>query len=71
MNKLAPRKQAASRRKRLILFVVGAALGSALGIIVGALLTLWLGDTTVQVFQRVSRRRGNDDEHPNFDLLLQ
>jgi hypothetical protein len=71
MSKALPRRRAASRRKRVILFAAGAALGSALGLVVGSLLTFWLGDGTVRAVQRGIRRISGDDGHPNFDLLLQ
>jgi integral membrane sensor domain MASE1 len=71
MNKVTPRRKAASRRKRFILFASGAALGSALGIIVGSVLTFWFGDGTVRAVQRGMRRLGGDDSHPHFDLLAQ
>lgn len=71
MNKPQPRRRAASRRKRFVLFASGAALGSALGILVGSLLTFWIGDGTVRAVQRGIRRISGDDSRPNFDLLLQ
>jgi hypothetical protein len=71
MSKVAPRRRAASRRKRLILFASGAAVGSALGLVVGSLLTFWLGEGTLRALQRGLRRLGGDDGHPHFDLLLQ
>ncbi len=71
MSKSPPRRKAASRRKRIILFASGAALGSALGLVIGSLLTFWLGEGTVRALQRGVRRISGDDGHPNFDLLLQ
>jgi len=71
MSKSPPRRKAASRRKRFILFASGAALGSALGLVIGSLLTFWLGEGTVRALQRGVRRMSGDDGHPNFDLLLQ
>lgn len=71
MSTIQPRRKAASRRKRFILFASGAALGSALGLVVGSLLTFWLGEGTVRAVQRGIRRISGDDSHPNFDLLLQ
>lgn len=71
MSKPFPRRKAISRRKRFILFAAGAALGSALGLVVGSLLTFWLGDGTVRAVQRGIRRISGDDGHPSFDLLLQ
>ena len=71
MNKVPPRRKAASRRKRFILFASGAAVGSALGFIVGSALTFWLGEGTARALQRGIRRLGGDDGHPHFDLLAQ
>lgn len=71
MSKATPRRKAASRRKRFILFASGAAIGSALGLVIGSALTFWLGDETVRALQRGIRRLGGDDGHPHFDLLAQ
>lgn len=54
-----------------MLFASGAAVGSALGIVLGSALTFWLGDGTVRAVQRGMRRIGGDDGHPHFDLLAQ
>lgn len=56
---------------RYILFAVGAAFGSALGLVAGAILMLWLGEGTTRFFQRLLRRFSRDGEHPDFRLLLQ
>ncbi|HMQ30644.1 MAG TPA: hypothetical protein PKD53_07930 [Chloroflexaceae bacterium] len=71
MSRATPRRKAASRRKRFILFASGAAFGSALGLVVGSALTFWLGEGTVRAMQRAIRRLGGDDSHPHFDLLAQ
>jgi hypothetical protein len=56
---------------RYILFAVGAAFGSALGLVTGAILMLWLGEGATRLFRRLLRRFPRDDEHPDFRLLLQ
>lgn len=56
---------------RYILFALGAALGSAFGLVVGSLLTFWLGEETVRAVQHVLRRITGEDDHPSFELLLQ
>ncbi len=61
----------ASEHIHSLLFVLGAALGSALGLVVGALLTFWLGQQTVRLVQRTLRRITGEDEQPSFELLLQ
>lgn len=65
------RRKAAFRRKRFFLFAAGAGLGGALGLVVGSLLTYWLGEGTVRAVQRGLRRLTGDDGPPSFDLLLQ
>jgi hypothetical protein len=71
MSKSPPRRKAAFRRKRFFLFASGAALGSALGLVIGSLLTFWLGEGSVRALQRGLRRLGGDDGHPHFDMLAQ
>lgn len=71
MSKGTPRRKAASRRKRIMLFAAGAGLGGALGLVLGSLLTFWLGEGAARALQRGIRRISGDDGHPSFDLLLQ
>lgn len=71
MSKAPSQRKAVSRRKRMVLFAAGAALGSALGLVIGSLLTFWLGEGTLRAIQRGIRRISGDDGHPSFDLLLQ
>lgn len=59
------------RRTRYLLFGLGAAIGSALGLILGSLLTFWIGEGTVRAIQRALRRMIGGDDHPNFEMLLQ
>jgi hypothetical protein len=59
------------QRTRYILFALGAAVGSALGLVIGSLLTFWVGEGAVKVVQRGLRRLTGNDDHPNFDMLLQ
>ena len=56
---------------RYVLFALGAAVGSALGLVIGSLLTFWLGEGAARTIQRGIRRISGSDDHPNFDLLLQ
>ncbi len=60
-------KQAASGRKRIILFIIGAGLG----LVIGVLLSFWFGDGPVSVVQRSMRRISGDDNNPHFDMLAQ
>lgn len=71
MRKASLHRIAVSRRKRFVLFAAGAAFGSALGLVVGSVLTFWVGENTLRAVQRGLRRLGGDDGHPSFDLLLQ
>lgn len=71
MNNDSVRRRALSRRNRMIIFVVGAAVGSSLGLVLGSLLTAWLGEGTLRAIQRGLRKITGDDNRPNFDLLLQ
>ncbi|GAB4216295.1 MAG: hypothetical protein OHK0022_57220 [Roseiflexaceae bacterium] len=63
-------KRTRYRRTRYLLFGLGAAIGSAVGLILGSALTFWIGEGTVRAIQRGLRRLGGGD-HPNFEMLLQ
>jgi hypothetical protein len=60
-----------SRRTRFVLFGIGAALGSAIGLVLGSLLTFWIGEETLRAVQRGLRRATGGDDRPNFEMLLQ
>ncbi len=62
-----PRKS----RARYVVFGIGAAVGSALGLILGSLLTFWIGDETLQAVRRLVRRATRGGDHPDFETLLQ
>lgn len=62
---------AANPRDRYLLFALGAATGSAVGLIIGALATFWLGDEAVDGLKRALRRLFNRDDRVNFELFLQ
>ena len=64
-------QNASSNYTRYLLFALGAAVGSALGLVIGSLLTFWVGEGAVKALQRGIRRIGGNDDHPNFDMLLQ
>lgn len=59
------------RRKRYMFFALGAAVGSACGLVLGSLLTFWLGEETVRVVQRGVRRVSGRHQGPSLDLLTQ
>jgi len=58
-------------RTRYVVFGLGAAVGSAIGLVLGSLLTYWLGEGTVRMIQRTVRRLAGGDDRPNFEMLLQ
>ena len=60
-----------SARDRYMLFALGAAAGSAVGLIIGAVLSFWLGDEAVYGMRRAIRRLIGRDDQPNFELFLQ
>ncbi|KAB8145223.1 hypothetical protein F8S13_05175 [Chloroflexia bacterium SDU3-3] len=59
-----------NKQNDFLLFGLGAALGSAIGLILGSLLTFWIGQGTLRAIQRGFRRLTNGDQ-PNFEMLLQ
>ena len=61
----------ATARDRYVLFALGAATGSALGLIVGALISFWLGDEAVDGLKRAFRHLLGRNQQPNFELFLQ
>lgn len=60
-----------TKHTRYLLFGLGAALGSAVGLILGSLLTFWIGEETWRAIQRGLRRLTGGDDRPNFEMLLQ
>lgn len=61
----------ANSRDRYVLFALGAAAGSAVGLIVGALVSFWLGEEAAEGLKRMVRRMFGHDDHVNFELFLQ
>ena len=57
-----------SRRSRIMAFSLGAAIGSALGLVIGSLLTYWIGDETIRTIRSGLQRQ---PDQPNFEKLLQ
>lgn len=54
-----------------VVFGLGAALGSAIGLVIGSILTFWFGEETLRTLQRAIRRLTGGDDRPNFEMLLQ
>ncbi len=61
----------ATARDRYVLFALGAATGSAIGLVLGALISFWLGDEAVDGLKRAFRHLLGRDQQPNFELFLQ
>ena len=61
----------ANNRDRYLLFALGAAAGSAVGLVIGALVSFWLGEEAAEGLKRVVRRLLGRDDHVNFELFLQ
>jgi hypothetical protein len=62
---------ATSSRDRYLLFALGAATGSAVGLVIGALVSFWLGEEAAEGLKRMGRRLLGRDDHVNFELFLQ
>lgn len=62
---------ASNKYTRFLLFGLGAALGSAVGLILGSVLTFWIGEETLRTIQRGLRRLFGGGDHPNFEMMLQ
>jgi hypothetical protein len=52
-------------------FGAGVSVGMLAGILIGSLVTLWLGDAAVDLAHRMIDRLAGRREHINFELLLQ
>lgn len=61
----------ANNRDRYVLFALGAAAGSAVGLVIGALVSFWLGDEAADGLRRMVRRLLGRDDRVNFELFLQ
>ncbi len=52
-------------------FGAGVSVGMLAGIVLGSLVTLWLGDAAVDLAHRLIDRLSGRQDHVNFELLLQ
>jgi hypothetical protein len=52
-------------------FGAGVSIGMLAGILIGSLVTLWLGEAAVHLAHRLIDRLTGGNDHPNFELLLQ
>jgi hypothetical protein len=57
--------------RRPHVFGAGVSVGMLAGILIGSLVTVWLGDAAVDLAHRVIDRLAGRREHINFELLLQ
>jgi membrane protein YqaA with SNARE-associated domain len=58
-----------SRRPQV--FGAGVSLGMLAGILIGSLVTWWLGEAALDLAHRMLDRRSGRRERVNFELLLQ
>lgn len=52
-------------------FGAGVSLGMCAGILIGSLVTLWLGEAALDLAHRMLARLSGRRERVNFELLLQ
>ena len=52
-------------------FGAGVSLGVFAGIVIGSLVTLWLGEAALDMAHRMLDRLGGRRDRVNFELLLQ
>ena len=52
-------------------FGAGVSLGMCAGILIGSLVTLWLGEAALELAHRMLDRLSGRRERVNFELLLQ
>ena len=52
-------------------FGTGVSIGVLAGIVIGSLVTLWLGDAAVDLIHRIIDRFAGRRNRVNFELLLQ
>jgi len=57
--------------RRPQLFGAGVSLGMFAGILIGSLVTLWLGEAAMDLAHRMLDRLSGKRERINFELLLQ
>ena len=53
------------------IFGLGVSVGIVAGILIGSLVTLWLGDAAVDLAHRIIDRLSGRRDKVNFELLLQ
>lgn len=53
------------------MFGAGVSVGVFAGILIGSLVTLWLGDAAVEMAHRLIDRLSGRGDEPHFELLLQ
>jgi hypothetical protein len=52
-------------------FGAGVSLGMCAGILIGSLVTLWVGEAALDLAHRMLQRMSGKRERVNFELLLQ
>jgi hypothetical protein len=52
-------------------FGAGVSLGMFAGIVIGSVVTLWVGEAALELVHRTFERLGGRHDQVNFELLLQ
>ncbi len=60
-----------SEMQRPQVFGAGVSVGVLAGVVIGSLVTLWLGDAAVELAHRLIDRLSGRGDRVNFELLLQ
>ncbi len=65
------RESAEAYSRRDYLFVIGVALGTGLGFVLGSIIALRVGEERVETLRRAIERTIGREEQPKFEFLLQ
>ena len=65
------RESVETSSRRDYLFVIGVALGTGLGFVLGSIIALRVGEERVEMLRRVIERAIGRDDQPKFEFLLQ
>ncbi len=57
--------------RRDYLFLIGVALGTGLGFVLGSVIALRIGEERVETLRRAVERAIGHEDQPKFELLLQ
>ena len=65
------RESVDTNARRDYLFVIGVALGTGLGFVLGSIIALRVGEERVEMLRRVIERAIGREDQPKFEFLLQ